>query len=159
MPDIEDIMPDEREYSLPVREGNSPVREGNSPVGEGKNSPVGEGNSPVREGSTRSWQGRGIRRSGRGIQLQSVQPISGRDAPPGELAELEGFVKEDATMRTVMEEMDLPYMPLELFEFPDEHTPQEWVDLGREAEGMEYTLAYTKYYQVKTDSWEQQLCE
>ena len=24
---------------------------------------------------------------------------------------------------------------------------------------MEYTLAYTKYYQVKTDSWEQQLCE
>ena len=36
---------------------------------------------------------------------------------------------------------------------------QEWVALGKEAEGMEHTLAYTKYYQVQNNSWEQQLCE
>ena len=41
-----------------------------------------------------------------------------------EQVEIEGLVKEDATMKAVMEEIDLPYMPLELFEFEDAHTPE-----------------------------------
>lgn len=88
-----------------------------------------------------------------GLSARTLQlPVAQRPPPPPQLANLadvlpdysaggyalpaalEGVVQPDADMSRVVEHVAslIAYLPMESFQFDDAHTPEQWVDLGRE---------------------------
>lgn len=80
-------------------------------------------------------------------------------------AELEGIVEADGVMKQVVEDVKnmISYLPLELFEFEDPYTPQEWVLMGLgppndAGEPSSYTIGRTPQFNVKLQAFEWKKC-